>query len=48
MPYGCNVNIKGVGNSNSPENNDVTVINLFNTNQLINCTLEGEIPSVQK
>ena len=37
MYYGCNVNNKGVGNSNSTENNDVTVINLFSTSQLINC-----------
>lgn len=34
MPYGCNVNIMGIRNSKSPENN---VINLFSTSQLINC-----------
>ena len=37
MPYDCNMNIKGVGNTISPDNNDVTVINLFSTRQLINC-----------
>ena len=33
MPYGCNDNIKGVGNLSSPACNDVNVMRLFNTNQ---------------
>jgi hypothetical protein len=31
MPYGCNDNIKGVGNLSSPECNEINVMNLFNT-----------------
>ncbi len=31
MPYGCNDNIKGIGNLSSPGNSEVNVMNLFNT-----------------
>ena len=31
MPYGCNDNIKGVGNLSSPGCNDINVMSLFNT-----------------
>ena len=48
MPYGCNVNVNGIGNINGPENNDVTVINLFNTIQLINDNYGRRIPIVEK
>ena len=36
VPCGCNVNIKGVSNTNNPENSDVNAMKLFDTNQLIN------------
>jgi hypothetical protein len=36
MSCGFNMNIKGVGNINSPENSDGNVMKLFNTNQRIN------------
>ena len=31
MPYGCNDNIKGIGNLSSPGNSDINVMKLFNT-----------------
>ena len=31
MPYGCNDNIKGVGNLSSPGCNEINVMSLFNT-----------------
>jgi hypothetical protein len=31
MPYGCNDNIKGVGNLSSPGFNEINVMSLFNT-----------------
>jgi hypothetical protein len=31
MPYGCNNNIKGVGNLSSPGCNEINVLSLFNT-----------------
>ena len=31
MPYGCNDNIKGVGNLSSPGCNEMNVMSLFNT-----------------
>ncbi len=31
MPYGCNDNVKGVGNLSSPACSDVNVMSLFNT-----------------
>lgn len=36
MSCGFNMNIKRVGNINSPENSDGNVMKLFNTNQRIN------------
>ena len=33
MPYGCNDNIKGVGNLSSPACSDINVMSLFNTNE---------------
>jgi hypothetical protein len=32
MPYGCNDNIKGVGNLSSPGCSEINVMSLFNTN----------------
>jgi hypothetical protein len=32
MPYGCNDNIKGVGNLSSPGCSEINVMNLCNTN----------------
>ena len=31
LPYGCNDNIKGVGNLSSPGCNEINVMSLFNT-----------------
>ena len=34
MPYGCNDNIKGVGNLSNPGCNEINVMSLFNTNPI--------------
>jgi hypothetical protein len=46
MPYGCNVNVNGIGNINGPENNNVT--NYLTLSNLSIATMEGEIPIVEK
>jgi hypothetical protein len=44
MPYGCNDNIKGVGNVSSPGCSEINVMSLFNT--IYASFVKSEIPKI--